>query len=154
MACYALKKDNSPIRGATKAYRESQTRIYKIEAPMYVGVGEGIDSLDFHADLSALKVILPDETHERPLSSQPVPRSDSPLLQQLKTRGDYICTLCMVRNSTADKIQVGRALLPCTLRSPPAFMLCSAISVSDNYGEGATAETEEFCIFWDHQVAA
>ena len=54
IACYALTKDNSGIRGAAKAYRESQTRIYKIEAPMYVGVGEGIDSLDFHADLSAL----------------------------------------------------------------------------------------------------
>ena len=84
MAYYALKKDNSIIRGAAKAYHESQTRIYKIEAPMYVGVGEGVDSLDFHADLSALKVILPDESHERPLSSQPVPRSNSPLLQQLK----------------------------------------------------------------------
>ena len=87
MAYYALKKDTSTIRGAAKAYRESQTRIYKIEAPMYVGVGEGIDSLDFHADLSALKVILPDESHERPLSSQPVPRSDSPLLHQQKNKG-------------------------------------------------------------------
>ena len=35
MAYYALKKDNSIIRGAAKAYHESQTRIYKIEAPMY-----------------------------------------------------------------------------------------------------------------------
>ena len=45
---------------------------------------DGTDSLD-HADLSALKAILPDEmTHGRPSSSQPVPRSDSPLLQKLK----------------------------------------------------------------------
>ena len=36
---------------------------------MYLGVGEGIDSLDFHADLNALKAILPDGTPERPLSS-------------------------------------------------------------------------------------
>ena len=107
MACYALKKDNSIIRGAAKAYRESQTRIYKIEAPMYVGVGEGIDSLDFHADLSALKVILPDETHERPLSSQPVPRSDSPLLQQLK-QGETTyahCAWCATALPTRYKLE-------------------------------------------------
>ena len=62
IAFRALKKDNSSARGAAKAYRESQSRIYKLEAPLYVGVGEGTDSLDFHADLSALKAILPDET--------------------------------------------------------------------------------------------
>ena len=81
----ALKRDYSSAKGAAKAYRESQSRIYKLEAPLYVGVGEGTDSLDFHADLSALKAILPDEmTHGRPSSSQPVPSSDSPLLQKLK----------------------------------------------------------------------
>ena len=64
LAFRALKKDTSSTRGAAKAYRESQSRIYKLEAPMYLGVGEGTDSLDFHADLSALKAILPDETHE------------------------------------------------------------------------------------------
>ena len=71
----ALKKDTSSAKGAAKAYRESQSRIYKLEAPLYVGVGEGTDSLDFHADLSALKAILPDEmTQGRPSSSQPVPQ--------------------------------------------------------------------------------
>ena len=107
MAYYALKKDTSTIRGAAKAYRESQTRIYKIEAPMYVGVGEGIDSLDFHADLSALKVILPDESHEHPLSSQPVPRSDSPLLHKLK-QGETTyahCAWCTIALPTRYKLE-------------------------------------------------
>ena len=107
MAFYALKKDTSVIRGATKAYRESQTRIYKIEAPMYLGVGEGIDSLDFHADLNALKAILPDGTPERPLSSQPVPRSDSPLLQKLKqgeTTYAY-CAWCATALPTRHKLE-------------------------------------------------
>ena len=92
-AFHALKKDTSATRGAAKAYRESQTRIYKLEAPMYLGVGEGTDSLDFHADLSALKAILPDETNERPSSNQPVPRSDSPLLQKLK-QGETTYAYC------------------------------------------------------------
>ena len=89
----ALKKDTSAPRGAAKAYRESQTRIYKMEAPLYLGVGEGIDSLDFHADLSALKAIQPDETNEGPSSSQPVPRSSSPLLQKLK-QGETMYAYC------------------------------------------------------------
>ena len=50
IAFRALKKDTSSARGAAKAYRESQSRIYKLEAPMYLGVGEGTDSLDFHAE--------------------------------------------------------------------------------------------------------
>ena len=93
LAFRALKKDTSPTRGATKAYRESQSRIYKLEAPMYLGVGEGIDSLDFHADLSALKAILPDATPDRSSGSRPVPRSDSPLLQKLK-QGEAAYAYC------------------------------------------------------------
>ena len=107
LAFYALKKDTSATRGAAKAYRESQSRIYQLEAPMYLGVGEGIDSLDFHADLSALKAILPDETHERPLSSQPVPRRYSPLLQKLKqgeTTYAY-CAWCTAALSTRHKLE-------------------------------------------------
>ena len=81
----ALKKDPNPPTGACKAYRESQSRIYKMDAPMFVGVGEGTDNMDFLADLSALKVINPDEvTKARPATSDPVPRSESPLLQKLK----------------------------------------------------------------------
>ena len=74
---------------------------------MYLGVGEGIDSLDFHADLSALKAILPDETRERPSSSQPVPRSDSPLLQKLKqgeTTYAY-CAWCSAALPTRHKLE-------------------------------------------------
>ena len=90
----ALKKGYSSAKGAVKAYRESQSRIYKLEAPLYVGVGEGTDSLDFHVDLSALKAILQDVmTHGRPSGSQPVPRSDSPLLQKLK-QGEVPCAYC------------------------------------------------------------
>ena len=60
-AVILLKRDPNPSTGAVKAYRESQSRIYKLEAPLFVGVGEGTDNLDFLADLSALKVIDPDE---------------------------------------------------------------------------------------------
>ena len=60
-------------------------RIYKLEAPLFVGVGEGTDNMDFLADLSALKAIDPDEvTRARPPKDQPVPKSESPLLQKLK----------------------------------------------------------------------
>ena len=62
-----LRRDTSPPSGASKAYCESQSRIYKLEAPLFVGAGEGTDNLDFLADLSALKVIDPDEvTRARP----------------------------------------------------------------------------------------
>ena len=68
-------------RGAAKAYRESQTS----QAPLFVGVGEGTDNLDFLADLSALKVITPEEVaRATPVRNQPVPKSDSLLLYQLK----------------------------------------------------------------------
>ena len=81
----ALKKDSTQPMGASKAYHESQSRIYKLEAPLFMGVGEGTDKRDFLADLSALKVTEPEEvTKARPDSSQPVPRSDSELLQKLK----------------------------------------------------------------------
>ena len=56
-----LKRDNTPPTGASKAYHESQSRIFRTEAPFFVGVGEGTDNLDFLADLSALRVIDPDE---------------------------------------------------------------------------------------------
>ena len=63
----ALKKGHSQPSGASRAYHESQSRIYKLEAPLFVGVGEGTDNLDFLADLSALKVIDPEEvTRARP----------------------------------------------------------------------------------------
>ena len=107
VAFRALKKDHSSARGAAKAYRESQSRIYKLEATMYVGVGEGTDSLDFHADLSTLKAILPDETTDRSSSSRPVPRSESPLLQKLKqgeTTYAY-CAWCPAALPTRHKLE-------------------------------------------------
>ena len=80
-----LKKDPSQPSGASKAYRESQSRIYHLEAPLFMGVGEGTDNMDFLADLSALKVIKPEEvSRAKPDSSEPVPRSNSQLLQKLK----------------------------------------------------------------------
>ena len=60
-AIILLKRDNAPPTGASKAYHESQSRIFKTEAPLFVGVGEGTDNLDFLADLSARKAIDPDE---------------------------------------------------------------------------------------------
>ena len=64
---------------------ESQSRIYKLEAPLFVGVGEGTDNMDFLADLSALKVIDPDEgIRARPPRDRPAPKSESLLLQKLK----------------------------------------------------------------------
>ena len=107
IAFRALKRDNSSARGAVKAYRESQSRIYKLEAPMYLGIGEGIDSLDFHADLSALKAIDPDESQDRPSVDSPVPRSDSPLLQKLKqgeTTYAY-CAWCTAALPTRHKLE-------------------------------------------------
>ena len=70
-------------------------------------MGEGTDSLDFHADLSALKAILPDETHDRPSSSRPVPRSDSPLLQKLKQgEATYAyCAWCPAALPTRHKLE-------------------------------------------------
>ena len=85
-AAIRLKRDTAPPAGAVKAYRESQSRIYKLEAPLFVGVGEGTDNLDFLADLSALKVIDPEEVaRARPPKDKPVPRSESSLLQKLKS---------------------------------------------------------------------
>ena len=84
-AAILLKRDNAPPTGAMKAYRESQSRIYKLEAPLFVGVGEGTDNLDFLADLSALKVIDPEVARARPPKDKPVPRSESSLLQKLKS---------------------------------------------------------------------
>ena len=43
-AVILLKRDTTPPSGAVKAYRESQPRIYKLEAPLFVGVGEGTDN--------------------------------------------------------------------------------------------------------------
>ena len=107
IAFRALKKDTSSARGAAKAYRESQSRIYKLEAPLFVGVGEGTDSLDFHADLSALKAILPDETPDRPSNNRPVPRSNSPLLQKLKQgEATYAyCAWCPAALPTRNKLE-------------------------------------------------
>ena len=107
IAFRALKRDNSSARGAAKAYRESQSRIYKLEAPMYLGIGEGSDSLDFHADLSVLKAIDPDEQQDRPPVGSPVPRSDSPLLQKLKqgeTAYAY-CAWCNAALPTRHKLE-------------------------------------------------
>ena len=85
MAFASLKKDHSQPMGASKAYHESQSRIYKLEAPLYVGVGEGTDNMDFLADLSALKVINPEEvSRAKPDAISPVPRSGSVLLRKLK----------------------------------------------------------------------
>ena len=53
-----------------------------------MGVGEGTDNLDFLADLSALKVINPDEVSQAiPSGDQPVPKSNSCLLEKLKHEG-------------------------------------------------------------------
>ena len=108
LAFRALKKDNSAPKGAAKAKKGNhRPELKKLEAPMYLGVGEGTDSLDFHADLSALKAILPDETNERPSSSQPVPRSDSPLLQKLK-QGETTyahCAWCPATLPTRHKLE-------------------------------------------------
>ena len=83
-AFYRLRRDNSPVTGAANADRESQSRIFKTEAPQFVGAGEGTDNLDFLADLSALKVIDPDSISK---ASSPgdvlVPNSLSILLEKL-----------------------------------------------------------------------
>ena len=75
-AFFCLKRDPAPAAGAAKAYHESQARIFKTDAPMFVGAGEGTDNLDFLADLSALKVIDPDEVNQAiPPGDQPVRRA-------------------------------------------------------------------------------
>ena len=94
LACAALKKDTSQPTGASKAYRESQSIIYKLEAPLFVGVGERTDNMDFLADLSALKVIDPEEaTRARSMEMGPVPKSELLLLQKLK-QGEITYAYC------------------------------------------------------------
>ena len=64
--------------------------------------------MDFLADLSALKAVHPDEmTNGRPSSSQPVPRSESPLLQKLK-QGEVpyaYCAWCAASLPTRSKLE-------------------------------------------------
>ena len=144
IAFHALKKDNSSASGAARAYRESQSRIYKLEAPLYVGVGEGTDSLDFHADLCALKAILPDEMTSRPSSSQPVLRSDSTLLQKLK-QGEVpyaFCAWCTAALTT--KKQAGRAPLFSSSSCSSTVMLCSTVRLPNHYGKGIAVEQGNF----------
>ena len=43
----ALKKDTTQPSGASKAYHESQSRIYKLDAPLFVGVGEALTTWIF-----------------------------------------------------------------------------------------------------------
>ena len=76
----ALKKDTTQPSGVSKAYHESQSRVYKLDAPLFVGVGEGTDNLDFLARSLTLEEV----TRARPSGSEPVPRSESLLLQKLK----------------------------------------------------------------------
>ena len=139
----ALKKDYTSAKGAVKAYRESQARIYKLEAPLLVGVGEGTDSLDFHADLSALKANLPDEmTHGRPSSSQPVPRSDSPLLQKLK-QGEVpyaYCAWCTASLPTRSKLEEHYFSAHHVVLQPSC---CASICIPNHHGKGATVEARE-----------
>ena len=83
-----LKRDVAPATGAAKAYHESQSRIFKTDAPLFVGVGEGTDNVDFLADLSALRVIDPDEVNQAiPPGDQPLPKSNSRLLEKLRHEG-------------------------------------------------------------------
>ena len=99
-----LRRDTNPTTGASKAYRESQ---------LFDGVGEGTDTLDFLADLSALKVITPEEvtlTRAIPPEDRPVPRSDSLLLHRLKT-DDLPYALCLVLSSSQDKEHARGTLL-------------------------------------------
>ena len=58
-AFHVLTKQCMQPKGATKAYRKSQSLIFSTEAPQFVGAGEGADNLDFMADLSTLEVIDP-----------------------------------------------------------------------------------------------
>ena len=93
-AFYRLRRDNAPVTGADKAYRESQSRIFKTEAPQFVGAGEGTDNFDLLADLSALKVIDPDSIAKAsPLGDVPVPNSPSILLEQLM-QASIPCSHC------------------------------------------------------------
>ena len=121
---------------------------------MYLGVGEGIDSLDFHADLNALKAILPDETPERPLSSQPVPRSDSPLLQKLKqgeTTYAY-CAWCATALPTRHKLEEHYYSAHHVVLQPSC---CAPPSVFQTImGKEPQFETKEFCFIWDHEAIA
>ena len=132
----ALKKDHTQLSGASRAYHESQSRIYKLEAPLFVGVGEGTDNKDFLADLSALKVIDPEEvTRAKPSGSDPVPRSESPLLQKLK-QGEIPYSHC-----------AGGTLLLYSPRCAPTILLRTAISVPDHHGKGVAIPTTELWFF-------
>ena len=53
--------------------------------------------MDFLADLSALKVIEPEEVaRARPNSSKPVPRSDFAVVAAAEAGRSSLCSLCLV----------------------------------------------------------
>ena len=70
-----LKRDAAPATGAAaKAHHESQSRIFKTDAPLFVGAGQGTDNLDFLATL-VLSRIDPNEVNQAiPPGEQPVPK--------------------------------------------------------------------------------
>ena len=128
--------------GASKAYHESQSRIYKLEAPLFVGVGEGTDNMDFLADLSALKVIEPEEvTKARPDSSKPVPRSESELLQKLK-QGEVPYAHCAwCEEALPTRTCWSNITIQHSSRCAPTILLCTAVCVPDYHGKGVAVAT-------------
>ena len=106
-----------------------------------MGVGEGTDNMDFLADLSALKVIEPEEvTRARPNNSKPVPRSDSLLLQKLKqVEVPYAhCAWCREALKTRSMLEEHYYSTPCCA---PTILLRTTISVPDHYGKGVAVAT-------------
>ena len=96
-AFYRLKRDNAPATGATRAYREPQSRIFETEAPQFVGAGEGTDKLDFLADLRALKVIDPDSVSKAiPPGDAPVPKKPISSSRTVEAGERSLLSLCLV----------------------------------------------------------
>ena len=128
-----LKRDAAPATGAAKAYYESQSRIFNTDAPLFVGVGEGTDNPDFLADLSALKVIDPDEVSQAiPPGDQPVPKSNSRLLEKLKHEGlPYAhCACCTEAPKTRSMLEeryyeIHHVVLQPSCCAPPSVLQAS-----------------------------
>ena len=145
----ALKKDHTQPSGASRAYHESQSRIYKLEAPLFVGVGEGTDNMDFLADLSALKVIDPEEvTRAKPSGSDPVPRSESlTIVAEAEAGRSSLCSLCLVQGSFENQEHAGGTLLFYSPCCAPTILLRTTISVPDHHGKGVAIATTELWFF-------
>ena len=112
-----------------------------------MGAGEGIDNLDFLADLSALKVIDPDSISKAlPPGDVPVPNSPSILLEQLMQESTPYshCAWCLETPKTRSMPSCGVATI----------LFRSTISVPDYHGNGVAAKASKLWVILPRSCAS